>query len=302
MYEERASRLDGAIVWTRTVTVPRSRPSMADLGPGPGAAPYPVLPDGCMDLLWIDGRLLVAGPDTRAYVPEGIEGPHCAGVRFAPGTAPALLGVPARELRDRRVELADLWSPAKARALTERVARGVSATDPATALEAAALRCAAGTGPPDPLLRAVVAGLNAGRTVAATADAVGLGARQLHRRSVDAFGYGPKTLARVLRLQRALELVRRGVPYADAALAAGCADQAHLARETRALAGLSLRAYERAYAASDVRRAGRDPAGGEGTDGTDTAGRASSARPAGHRWGEHGCGVPVRVMRSCDRA
>ncbi|MYZ40998.1 MULTISPECIES: helix-turn-helix domain-containing protein, partial [unclassified Streptomyces] len=62
-------------------------------------------------------------------------------------------------------------------------------------------------------------------------------------RSLDAFGYGPKTLARVLRLQRALELVRAGEPYAEAALAAGCADQAHLARETRDLAGLTLGAY-----------------------------------------------------------
>ncbi|MFJ7995582.1 helix-turn-helix domain-containing protein [Streptomyces sp. NPDC096310] len=246
MYEERASRLDGAIVWTRTVTAADSTSGARD----PGAAPYPVLPDGCMDLLWIGGRLLVAGPDTRAYIPEGTAESHCAGVRFAPGTAPALLGVPARELRNRRVGLADLWSPAKARAVTGLAARLAAATDPATALETVALRCAAGAGPPDPLLRAVVAGLNAGRPVAATADAVGLGARQLHRRSLDAFGYGAKTLARVLRLQRALELVRRGVPYADAALAAGCADQAHLAREVRALAGLTLGAYERAYAAS----------------------------------------------------
>ncbi|MFE4826439.1 helix-turn-helix domain-containing protein [Streptomyces sp. NPDC056672] len=228
MYEERASRLEGAVVWTRTVTA------------GGRSTPYPVLPDGCMDLLWIGDRLLVAGPDTHAYAPEGIDGLYCAGVRFAPGAAPAFLGVPAHELRDLRVELADLWSPAEVRGLTGRLA---SADDPAVALEAVALGRAAAVGPPDPLLRAVVDGLNAGRTVAATADAVGLGARQLHRRSLDAFGYGPKTLARVLRLQRALELVRAGEPYAAAALAAGCADQAHLARETRDLAGLTLGAY-----------------------------------------------------------
>ncbi|MFE7126357.1 helix-turn-helix domain-containing protein [Streptomyces sp. NPDC057617] len=237
MYDERASRLDGAVVWTRTVPA------------GGGSVPYPVLPDGCMDLLWIGGTLLVAGPDTQAYAPQGLDGLYCAGVRFAPGTAPALLGVPAHELRDRRVELADLWSPAEVRRLTARLA---SAADPAEALEAVALRRAATAGPPDPLLRAVVDGLNAGRTVAATAEAVGLGARQLHRRSLDAFGYGPKTLARVLRLQRALALVRAGEPYAEAALAAGCADQAHLARETRDLAGLTLGAYAalaNAYAA-----------------------------------------------------
>ncbi|CAM5278140.1 AraC-like DNA-binding protein OS=Streptomyces violarus OX=67380 GN=FHS41_001610 PE=4 SV=1 [Streptomyces violarus] len=92
MYVERASRLAGAVVW-------RNAPERD------GAARAP--PDGCMDLLWHEGRLLVAGPDTRAHVTDGENGAW-AGVRFYPGTAPALLGVPAHELRDRRVELADL--------------------------------------------------------------------------------------------------------------------------------------------------------------------------------------------------
>jgi AraC-like DNA-binding protein len=229
MYEERASRLEGAVVWTKTAagTVEEA------------AGAYPVLPDGCMDLLWMGGRLVVAGPDTRAHA-SGAPGSRCAGVRFAPGTAPALLGVPACELRDRRVELADLWSPAEVRRLTARLA---AAPDPALALETVALDRAARAPAPDPLLRAVVAGLDAGHSVAATAGTVGLGARQLHRRSLDAFGYGPKTLARVLRLQRALAFVRAGLPYAEAATSAGCADQAHLARETRALAGLTPGAY-----------------------------------------------------------
>lgn len=199
-----------------------------------------------MDLLWIGGRLGVAGPDTHAYQPNlqgGTVGGggECVGVRFAPGIAPALLGVPAHELRDLRVDLADLWPGPESREIVERVA---TAADPAAALESVALRRMALAGPPDPLLRAVVDGLDAGRTVASVADTVGLGTRRLHRRSLDAFGYGPKTLARVLRLQRALALVRAGAPYAEAAVAAGCADQAHLARETRDLAGLTLGAYE----------------------------------------------------------
>src|SRR5205807_1712761 len=120
------------------------------------------------------------------------------------------------------------------RRLTERVD---AAADPAAALEDLALRLAADAEPVDPLLRAVVASLEAGRSVTATADSVGLGARQLHRRSLTAFGYGPKTLARVLRLQRALGLARRGVPFAETAALAGFADQAHLARDVREMAG-----------------------------------------------------------------
>ncbi|MES5818692.1 helix-turn-helix domain-containing protein [Streptomyces sp. RG80] len=221
MYVERPSRLTGAVVWTNT-------PS----GPGPGR----VLPDGCMDLLWRDGRLLVAGPDTRAYVPDGEPG-LWAGVRFFPGTAPALLGVVAHELRDRRVDLTDLWPAAEVRRLTARVN---AADDPASGLEEVALARAADADPPDALLRHLVAALDAGRPVAATADELGIGARQLHRRSLTAFGYGPKTLARVLRLQRALGLARGGVPYAETAFRTGFADQAHLARDVRELAGVPL--------------------------------------------------------------
>ncbi|MFR0356337.1 helix-turn-helix domain-containing protein [Streptomyces sediminimaris] len=222
MYEERPSRLSGAVVW-------RNTPAVAGVGR--------VLPDGCMDLLWHEGRLLVAGPDTRAHVTEGAPGVW-SGVRFAPGTAPALLGVPAHELRDRRVALADLWPAAEVRRLTAGVR---AAAVPESGLEELALRLAAGAGPPDPLLRHLVTALGAGRPVAATAGELGLGARQVHRRCLAAFGYGPKTLARVLRLQRALGLARRGVPFAETAARAGFADQAHLSRDVKELAGLPLR-------------------------------------------------------------
>jgi AraC-like DNA-binding protein len=115
-----------------------------------------------------------------------------------------------------------------------------AAPDPAAALEEAALERAAETGPADPLLGHVVAALDAGRPIAATARELGLGARQLHRRSLAAFGYGPKTLARILRLQRALALARSGLPQAETAARAGYADQPHMTRDVRELAGMPL--------------------------------------------------------------
>ncbi|NUT47284.1 MAG: helix-turn-helix domain-containing protein, partial [Saccharothrix sp.] len=72
------------------------------------------------------------------------------------------------------------------------------------------------------------------------ARALGLSTRQLHRRSLAAFGYGPKVLHRVLRFDRAVGLARTGVPFADVAHRAGYADQAHLSREVRDLAGVPL--------------------------------------------------------------
>ncbi|MEV6838234.1 AraC family transcriptional regulator [Streptomyces sp. NPDC051133] len=221
MYAERASRLTGAVVWTNNAT---------------GSDARPVLPDGCMDLMWSEGRLLVAGPDTRPHLPQG-PGRSWAGIRFFPGTAPALLGVPAHELRDRRVELAELWSDARVRRLRDRIE---AAPDPATALEDIALDRAARSTAPDPLLHRLVESLDEGRPVSATAAELDIGTRTLHRRCLAAFGYGPKTLARILRLQRALALARSGTPYAETAIRAGYADQPHLAREVRDLAGMPL--------------------------------------------------------------
>ncbi|MEU7214327.1 helix-turn-helix domain-containing protein [Nocardia iowensis] len=222
-YRERPSRFGRAVMWTRTVT-----------GHDAGMS---VLPDGCIDLLWVGGRLVVAGPDTRAYRPVVEMGTRYAGIRFFPGTAPALLGVPADELRDQRIDLADVWSSARVRRLSEQLG---NADDPVTALEEIAVRRAAEVTPPDPVLPRIVAALDAGWSVRATADATGLNARLLHRRSLAAFGYGPKTLARVLRLQRALGQARRGMSFADTAASTGFADQAHLAREVRDLAGMPL--------------------------------------------------------------
>jgi transcriptional regulator GlxA family with amidase domain len=130
--------------------------------------------------------------------------------------------------------LADLWPATEVRRLRSRIEK---APDPATALEENALERAT---PPDPVLHALVTALDAGRPVAATADELGLGARQLHRRSLAAFGYGPKTLARILRLRRALVLAGAGVPFAETAVRSGFADQAHLARDVKELAGVPL--------------------------------------------------------------
>ncbi|GHJ16339.1 MULTISPECIES: helix-turn-helix transcriptional regulator [unclassified Micromonospora] len=213
-----------------------------------GAGPVRVLPDGCLDLLWSSrAGLLVAGPDRVAQVSWSAPGERWIGLRLPPGVGPAVFGVPAEELRDRRVPLADLWG----RAAVEPADRIRAAIDPggarcaadwcdagATILEEVARARLRAAGGPDPLGAHVAARLAAGATVAATAAEVGLGARALHRRSRALFGYGPKTLARILRMGRALDLARRGVPLAEVAVRSGYADQAHLTRDVRELTGV----------------------------------------------------------------
>ena len=233
MYREWASRrVPGATAWIRSVAPP-------------GDA-HRVVPDGCMDLIWVSGELLVAGPDTAAHVATGPPGVEYAALRFPPGLAPAVLGVAAAEVRDRRVALAALWCPAEVRRLADRLAAGAPlAGGPAAvaaALEEAAAARLAAAGGPDPWAARLVDWLRTGRTVRSAADRSGLSERQLHRRCLPLFGYGPKTLGRVLRFDRALALARAGRPFAEVAVDAGYADQAHLSREVRALAGVPLRA------------------------------------------------------------
>ncbi|MGH7922523.1 MAG: helix-turn-helix domain-containing protein, partial [Candidatus Dormibacteraceae bacterium] len=182
-------------------------------------------------------QLIVAGPDTRATLSEAT-GRRTVGLRFAPGVGPAVFRVGAHELRDRRLPLDELWNPADVRRLTERLAAGA---EPAALLEAAA-HDRVRSGLRDPASPWVAEQLSAGRAVTEIARRLGITERHLHRRSLDAFGYGPKMLQRVLRLQRALALVRGGTPAAIAALDAGYADQTHLAHDVRALAGVPLRA------------------------------------------------------------
>jgi AraC-like DNA-binding protein len=75
--------------------------------------------------------------------------------------------------------------------------------------------------------------------------------RTLRRRCQDAFGYGPKTLDRILRFQRFLNLARQAETprLADLGFEAGYADQAHLTREVRRLSGFSPAAILSQYRA-----------------------------------------------------
>ncbi len=223
MYRERPSSVSHAVVWTA--------------GAGERDEDHRVLPDGCMDLIWHRGELMVAGPDTTAHVSSWTARASYVGLRFGAGVGPRVVGVPAQELRDSRVRLVDLWGTAAAGRLTEQVARS---SHPGRVLEHIAgdqLRC---TTPPDPLFAYLVRRLAAGGSMASFAEDVGLSPRQLHRRSLDALGYGPKTFARILRMNRALDLRRSGVTSANAAAIAGYADQAHFARETKTMTGVTL--------------------------------------------------------------
>jgi AraC-like DNA-binding protein len=237
-----------------------------------GALPQRVLPDGCIDIVWLGEEApLVAGPATRARLHRLPARTIVAGVRFRPGVAPSLLGPQASELLNAEVPLRDV-RPVGWGGKEEGLAAGVGEAETREAKLAAvgavvAYRLAV-AGPADDLVSAAVATL--ARQPAARVDEVSrlsrLSARQLQRRFEAAVGYGPKTLQRILRFQRWLRLVEQtgrngaagagsgsGPGLAQSAVLAGYADQAHLTREVTRLAGVSPRALLADAGARSVR-------------------------------------------------
>ena len=216
-YRERAAGVPGVELWERTTA--------------PAATRSRILPDGCLDLIWDGRELLVAGPDSAARWHDSPAATTYTGLRFHRGLGPVLLRLPASEVLDLSPGLAQVWPDAAARPLAERVA-----PDPARGL-LAWLAEAASDGPADPLGARVHALARRATPVAQMADQLGLSARQLHRRCLPVFGYGPRRLSRILRMTRALDRARAGLPLAEVAAVCGYADQAHLTRELAALGG-----------------------------------------------------------------
>jgi AraC-like DNA-binding protein len=196
--------------------------------------PVRIIPDGCVDIVWRPRvGAIIAGPDTRYWFSTPGTDEPTIGVRLRPGAGGPALGLPLSELRDRRVALEDL-NPALAQDL-------VTSDDPDVVAPRFAVVVGelVNTRPPDRAVQAAAVRLRDSLVrVDRLADELGFSERQLRRRFADAVGYGPKTLQRVLRLRQFL--AGSGTDgIAAAAFDAGYADQAHLARECRALTGLA---------------------------------------------------------------
>lgn len=201
-------------------------------------APPRVLPDGCVDLVWTGERLVIAGPATRAQRPEGA----CAralklGVRLRVGAAGDVLGMPASDLRDLIPSVAEVRDGGGD--LEERLSQATSGQARLRTMATTVSGWVSTAPPPDPLIRAAASDLALGATVTDLADRLAISQRQLRRRFAHAIGYSPKTLARILRLQRFLALAEGRGGLARVAVEAGYADQPHLTRESRELTGLS---------------------------------------------------------------
>jgi AraC-like DNA-binding protein len=197
-----------------------------------------VLPDGCMDLMRINGRVVVAGPDTTAFLSDQA-GAGC-GLRFRPGALPRLLGVPAAQLQNLRVPLDELRPDAGGGSLVAIATRLATAT-PRTETAPWSLG----------LLNHVTQRLTGGLAVSLVADEIGWSTRNLQRQCAAVYGYGPATLRRVLRFRSSTALLRSGLPLSEVAARSGYADAPHLHREVRELSGVGVTALRQEFNAAN---------------------------------------------------
>lgn len=179
-----------------------------------------VVPDGCADVIVSIGAGKAVGLADGPMLYRLPAGWACRGLRLRPEAVAMFFGVPAEQLRNLDVPLDDVVGTARARRLVDTVLHG----RPDAALTSV---------PPEPVRQAIRL-LRSG-SVDQCAAALGLSSRHLRRLVVAHSGLGPKSYQRVVRLRRFLADHR---PLAQAAIAAGYADQAHLTREVTRMCGL----------------------------------------------------------------
>jgi AraC-like DNA-binding protein len=236
---------------------------LSDAPPGPTPRER-VLPTGAMHVVirLSDAPLRVVGADGRevalgpgivggargAYYVRDVSQPsRSIGAQLFPGACLPLLGVPAAELADRHVDLAALWGGA----VDELRARLLEAPTTAAAFdvfEAALARRLPRVRGIDPIVAHAVSRFDAQQPVAAVVDETGYSHRAFLTRFRAAVGLSPKRYGRVRRMHRALAGMATSRSWAEIAADAGYADQAHLVRELRELAGVTPTQLRRAAA------------------------------------------------------
>jgi AraC-like DNA-binding protein len=191
----------------------------------------------------VDGErfdTFVAGMTDRPTATEFVGAAGGVQIDLTPLGARRILGWPMDELTNRVVAAEELLG----RDLVERLRDAPGWPARFALLDAALLRRVAAGPQPAPEVAWSYARLAAadGRVaVGALAAEVGWSRRHLAARWRRDVGMGPKAVARVLRFQRALRLLREGRGLADVAYDCGFADQPHLNREFRALGGSTPR-------------------------------------------------------------
>jgi AraC-like DNA-binding protein len=201
-----------------------------------------VVPDGCIDLTWVNGELVVAGPDVSVARSPITKENSVVGVRFRAGAASNWLRLPMSEIVGTRLPLSEFWG-ARAHTISARLGDANSTAERMRVLEGMLGEVAPNVAPPERAMGFVFNALKSdsgGKGLSVILERLDVNPRTLRRWCHVSFGYGPKTLERILRFQRFLSYARAaGDSLAGLAFEAGYADQAHLTRDVRSLSGFT---------------------------------------------------------------
>jgi AraC-like DNA-binding protein len=204
-----------------------------------------VMPDGCIDIVFINDEYpAVVGPYIETFIAALQPGTRIVGARFHPGRATGFLGHPASALLNRSVPMDALWKRAACSDFVSPIWEAAGVANRLGALAKALMKRLPRIEPADPAVTRGIEWLAAhpGARLEDLSNWLGIGGRQLRRRFSFAVGYGPKMFQQILRFQDLLNRDADGSarpPLADAALAAGYSDQAHMTREARRFSGIS---------------------------------------------------------------
>lgn len=216
-----------------------------------------VVPDGCIDIVFLhldspSGRraeLRVVGPMTVPMTVSTQSCPMALGVRFRPGGAPALLGLPARELRDEQPLLEEVWGKAAAE-LADRMEGATRIRARIGLLQDQLFQRLKVIRPPDASLHALLGHIQScpdAEPVEVLAARLGWGSRRLRRAFDRWVGLSPRQFSRIMRFRNLLKRVSVGPPSSlvDCALECGYYDQPHMNRDFKRLAGVPPLEYFR---------------------------------------------------------
>jgi AraC-like DNA-binding protein len=182
----------------------------------------------------------LAGLHTTPTLVEGGDSWACIELRLTPLGARRLLGRPMHELTNQTLDLEELLP--RAADLGGRLREASSWPERFDLVESFLVHRLADTAPAPPAIEWSWRRLRLthGRApIAALAEELGWSHRRLIARFREQFGLTPKALARVIRFDRAVDLLGRAADDGLAAVAYDCGyfDQAHMNRDFRELAG-----------------------------------------------------------------
>ena len=193
---------------------------------------------------------ILAGPFSRFQVIDTSEQEYVAGVAFKPGGTVPFIRVPADEISDADIPLAELWGRTDTAALREQL---LESRDADAALDVLEATLRAHFSPPG-LHPAVAFALTAfarasgTATIAGVTRAIGMSPKRFIERFKIEVGLTPKRFCRIRRFQHAVTRVHGGhaVNWPAVALRAGYFDQAHFIHDFRSFAGLTPTGYQAA--------------------------------------------------------